>query len=218
MREQDWINISQQVTWGSSEEKKLGERKLELGSSDSLLLYPFVAKLTTRGRWPLEKTENFSVAYAGSIWAGGHRDHYKIFEAIGRQKIDLYVYMANSSNRHNWNLMRQLQKTYPTIKLFPAVDYYSIKDVLSQHHAGLVVTNDQFMKTRFTFGMKPFEYAYADVQVASIGMPIKNLNTGTEYSYNCTPETIQSAFEDKRYMFDKNYHLMDRHLNGLLNI
>ena len=184
--------------------------------------YPFVAESTvpfyTDGYTP-PKNDEFSVVYAGSIWEGGYRDNYSTIIEFGKHGINLDVYLLNDWNAVNWKILSDISKKYPSVKAFPRLKLFEVKQVIQKYHAGLYLTGD-FNKVRATYGMKPLEYAYAGVVPVGITdgrdiEPIRNLSNGRPFGYISEVKDVEDTFDFENLLksFDWDFHLMDNHLD-----
>lgn len=215
-RESQLISNDQvvKVAWASDLERIASRNYYqEVVNKDFVTLYPFVAKRTIPTLLE-KKTDAFSVVYLGSSWLRSGRDYFPFIKEIVKNGVQLTIFLINSvfPFERSYAKYRRLARRYENLEVNPCIPYAEAKSVISKFHVGLVGALNDIMKYRATFGMKPLEYAFANVQPASLGIPLKNLSNGKEFGYVCAPETIESAFVNNLKNFDYNYHLMDNHL------
>lgn len=205
------------ITWGSSPEKEEGEKLFKI-KKPSLLIYPLVAKRTLPKRH-LPKLEKNHLVYAGSIFMGGkYRDFLSAFKSILENGLHLTVYMSNSDNKYNYNILKELERQHPNFKLRKTISFGLIKEELTQYRIGLCPNTLDFKKTSFTYGMKPLEYAFANVQPAYVGYPVRNLTDGKEFGYKTTIGSIVKDYKHNLSNFDFKGHLMDNNLKKLVEL
>ena len=111
-----------------------------------------------------------------------------------------------------WQKFSELAVRYENFHLEKFVTFGRIKSIISKHHVGLVYLPSDSEKIKATFGMKPFEYAYANVQPASVGSKLIDLESKKEFGYECSPKTIESEFKNNLVNFKKEENLMDNHV------
>lgn len=190
----------------------------EHGRKPYITLYPFVAKRTLPKKVK-DKTNIFSIVYAGSFWRGdGYKDISKTFLKILSNGLDLTVYIVNSWHKPTMEYLKSITSNYDNFHIKPVVSFGKIKEEISCYHVGLKGGFIGYKKTKATFGMKPLEYAYADVQPVSLGHSLNNLSDNKEFGYCTTPEDIQYNYQNNLENFDWNYHLMDNHLADLRSL
>jgi hypothetical protein len=207
------------IAWGSETEKTeaLKQNNLVI-DKEVCVIYPFVAKRTLLQK-TYEKTKHFSVVYSGSVWLENeHRNFIPSFLKIIKQNIDLTVYLLNSFNWRVYYTLKRLSFKHSNFHVKKFVGYNKLKEELSKYHVGVDGNFLGYEKTRATFGMKPLEYAYANVQPASLGHPICNLSDGKEFGYCTTPENIEQKHQNNLKHFDWNYHLMDNRIDKLMRL
>lgn len=211
------------VLWGCRGERRYAEqyhnatfRMLAIATKPFITVYPLVAKRTLRFH-AKSKRNRFSVVYLGSVYPNGYRNYIPAIERIGRSNISLTVYLLNSFHPSVLRILQKLASKYPSLTIRKFVPFDKAKEEISQYHVGLGGCMEDYAKYRVTYGMKPLEYAYAGVQPASIGLSMHNLSDGQEFSYCCTPETIERDYEHNLDRFDYEAHLMDNNLEELHN-
>lgn len=204
------------ITWGSHAELTKAYEVYGDQGKPSILLYPLVARRTLPPKLD-DKTPYFSAVYLGSIWQGkGYRNLFPIISEIAESRINLHVYLLNSWNKPNWKRIKKLGEKYPNLTPHPFTPYAKAKQEISRFHVGLCGSPEDYEKTNSTYGMKPLEYAYAGVQPVSLGIPIRNLSDGREFGYCSSPQQIQKEYQHNLDQFDREYHLMDNHLDQLI--
>jgi len=200
---------------GAGSYKEQEAVKYVLRYKNPILLYPFVAKRTLP-RKINPKTENFSVVYAGGV-SSGYRDFVPYFKEILGSGLDLTVFMNNSNNYWYYKKVKKL-KIYPNFTLYRQEMYSKIKETISEFHVGLTGNFINFRKSGATFGMKPLEYAYANVQPVSLGYPLFNLSDSESFGYVATADKIKELYKDNLKNFDFDYHLMDTHISNFYDV
>jgi len=187
-------------------------------SKDLRVQYPFVAKRTCVPAG--FKTKEFSLVFAGSLWSGGeYRDGFKLLEEIAQTGILIDVFLLNSWSSHNWKLLKDLSRKYSNLGAFKRTKIQDLKKHINKYHAGLCLSAGNYMKVAATWGMKPLEYAYADVVPVAISIDkydpfgICNLSDCKEFGYIAKADTIQKDFCIRLHDFDWDYHIMDNHVD-----
>lgn len=204
------------ITWGSQAEIDKACKYYGEPEKPWILLYPLVARRTLPRELD-DKTPDFSVVYIGSIWEGkGYRNFFPVLSDIAESGVNLDVFLLNSWNKPNWNKLKKLDRKTSNLTAYPFIPYAKIKQEISRYHVGVCGSPEDFEKTNSTYGMKPLEYAYARVQPISLGIPIRNLSDGREFGYCSSTKTIEDDYQCNLDRFDREYHLMDNHLDQLV--
>jgi len=216
--ERKFIEQAIAVTWGSDGEQDTAD-EFHVIKIPSMTLYPMVARSTIPMTVYHPMSSRPKVVYAGSIWSGSYRDYLDLFiSMVEANNLHLTILMLNSYNQPNWKRMKTFADNYPNVSLLPAIPYEDIKRVLSNYDIGIVGGNQVYDKMRITYGMKPLEYAYAGIHIASLGIPVNNLSDKQPFSYQTTPDSIITDLNtDAIKNFDYDYHLMDRQLHDLFS-
>jgi hypothetical protein len=213
--ERQLMNKAKILTFGSEGERRYACHHYVL-PKPTLTMYPRVAQRTLPKTFT-RKTDNFSIVVIDSSWNGAYfRDYYPLIEEIVKDTgIEVYFFLANYWSKPIWDRFADLTIKYDNFFLFKAATFGIIKDLISKYHVGLVNVPGDLTKVKSTFGMKPFEYAYANVQPASIGSPLIDLESQKEFGYQTTPQTIESDFKNNLVNFRKEENLMENHITEL---
>lgn len=207
--------------FGSAEEHNTAKTVYESSlKKPSRVQYPYVAA-STLSRVHVDKTEEFSVVYAGSLFSGGCRDLFSLIEQFGKCRVRLDVYMLNDWT-HHWKRLVKIHKKYPSVRAYSRLKLFEVKQVIQKYHAGLCIGGD-FKKVKATFGMKPLEYAYAGVVPLGIitsgkEKRVRNLSNGRVFGYTTFVSRAEKDFVNLLHNFDWDYHLMDNHLDKFVEL
>jgi hypothetical protein len=215
--EQKAIDKAKIITFGSKGEKKKAEYIYYFQDTEPLLMYPYVAKRTIPKIFK-KKDKDFSLVYAGSSYPGGYRDFFSVFEEI-LENIDynFTIYLTSWRNYSSWNKIQKLAKKYPNLIIKKSLSFTWIKYAISNFHVGLTVFRPEYRKPQLTFGMKPLEYAYANVQPVSIGSKLIG-NNNKEFGYQSNPQTIKEDYVNNLANFDKEKNLMDNNMKKIVGL
>jgi hypothetical protein len=210
--EQQKIDTAKLVTFGSKGEY---ETALQLYKfwGEFEVFYPYIAKRTIPVKYKA-KDKEFSLVYAGSVFTGSYRSFYGVFEQIlNSSDFPFVCYFLNWNNRYERMRMLELEDKYEDFILRKPVSFSKLKYEISNFAAGLYISLNIYRKPQLTNGMKPFEYAYANVQPVSIGVKLENF--GKEFGYESTPTTIKEDYVDNLKNFDFDNNLMDNNLERI---
>jgi hypothetical protein len=224
--EKELINKFSLISFGSEQElffAKWKYKSIKKTNKPCFVIYPRVARRTIPKTFA-SKTKEFSLVIIGNIWNDqSYRNYYPVIKKILTENtFPVTLFLFNSWNKFMWTTFKKLEEQYKnknkqfTVKEF--VPYGSIKQALSKYHVGLVYLPQHFKKLTVTFGMKPYEYVYANVQPASIGTRIfDQIHPQKEFGYICQTNTIRENYQNNIKNFDQENNLMDNNLKELRN-